>query len=48
MLQVLSNNKYKVIKKSDADKMRWGPALAVVTGGILAIAGIRLSSVSKY
>jgi hypothetical protein len=30
---------YKVNERTSPDKKRWKPALAVVTGGVLAIAG---------
>ena len=48
MLQVLPNGKYNMTKKANADTKRRFPALSGVTGGVLTIAGLSLSSVSKY
>lgn len=48
MLEVLANGKYSVTTKADANTTRKYPALARVTGGVLAIGGERLLTVSKY
>ena len=44
----MSNNEYKVYERARAEKKRWKPALAVVTSGVLAIAGVKDNSVSFY
>ena len=44
----MANGKFSPTTKADADTVRSHPALAVVTGGVLAIGGRNLSTVSKY